>query len=44
VVLVARGRPVAVVGFTVRGGRIIAIDILADPARLHRVDLAALNN
>jgi hypothetical protein len=44
VVLVARGRPVAVVGFTVRGGRIIAIDILADPAWLRRVDLAALNN
>jgi RNA polymerase sigma factor (sigma-70 family) len=44
VVLVARGRPVAVVGFTVRGGRIIAIDILADPARLRRVDLAALDH
>ncbi len=44
VVLVARGRPVAVVGFTVRGGRIVAIDILADPARLRRLDLAALNN
>jgi RNA polymerase sigma factor (sigma-70 family) len=44
VVLVARGRPVAVVGFTVRGGRIIAIDILADPARLRRLDLAALDH
>jgi hypothetical protein len=44
VVLEARGRPVAVVGFTVRGGRIVAIDILADPARLRRLDLAALNN
>jgi RNA polymerase sigma factor (sigma-70 family) len=44
VVLVARGRPVAVVGFTVRGGRIIAIDILADPARLRRLDLATLDH
>jgi RNA polymerase sigma factor (sigma-70 family) len=44
VVLVARGRPVAVVGFTVRGERIIAIDILADPARLRRLDLATLDH
>jgi RNA polymerase sigma factor (sigma-70 family) len=44
VVLVARGRPVAAVGFTARGGRIVAIDIMADPARLRRLDPAALNN
>jgi RNA polymerase sigma-70 factor, ECF subfamily len=44
VVLVARGRPVAVVGFTIRGGKIVAIDILADPARLRQLDLAALDH
>ncbi|MFC4055538.1 sigma-70 family RNA polymerase sigma factor [Actinomadura syzygii] len=30
-------------GFTVRGGRIVAIDILADPERLRRLDLTALD-
>jgi RNA polymerase sigma factor (sigma-70 family) len=44
VVFAARGRPFAVVGFTIRGSRIAAIDILADPARLGRVDLATLTN
>jgi RNA polymerase sigma factor (sigma-70 family) len=38
------GRPVAVMGFTIRGGKITEIDILADPARLRRLDLAVLNN
>ena len=33
------GRPLAVMGFTVRGGKIVEIDILADPARLRRLDL-----
>jgi RNA polymerase sigma factor (sigma-70 family) len=41
VVFVA-GRPTAVMGFVVRGGRITAIDILADPARIGRIDLRAL--
>jgi hypothetical protein len=27
--------------FTVRGGKIVAIDVLADPARLDELDLAA---
>ena len=44
VVFVAGGRPFAVVGFMVRHGRIVEIDILADPERLRRVDLAALDN
>jgi RNA polymerase sigma factor (sigma-70 family) len=35
-----RGRPLSVLGFTVRGGRIVEIDILADPARLRALDLA----
>jgi RNA polymerase sigma factor (sigma-70 family) len=38
------GRLVAVMGFTVRGGKIVEIDILADPARLSRLDLTALDN
>ena len=44
VVFAAGGRPLAVVGFMVRHGRIVEIDILADPERLRRVDLAALDN
>jgi hypothetical protein len=37
VVVVMGGRPFAVVGFTVSHGRIAAIDLVADPARLQRV-------
>ena len=33
------GRLLAVMGFTVSGGKIVEIDILADPARLRRFDL-----
>jgi RNA polymerase sigma-70 factor, ECF subfamily len=33
------GRLLAVMGFTVRGGKILEIDILADSARLRRFDL-----
>ena len=38
------GRLLAVLGFTVRHDRIVEIDILADPARLRRLDLATLDN
>jgi RNA polymerase sigma factor (sigma-70 family) len=34
------GVPFSVGGFTIRGGRIVAIDILADPQRVRRLDLA----
>ena len=34
------GRPFAVLAFTVAGGRIVAVDVLADPDRLARLDLA----
>ena len=44
VVVTRDGRPFSVIGFTVRSARIVAIDILADPARLRRLDLAFLNN
>jgi RNA polymerase sigma factor (sigma-70 family) len=37
------GRPFSVGGITVRGGRIVEIDILADPERLSRVDLTILD-
>jgi RNA polymerase sigma-70 factor, ECF subfamily len=42
-VVVRDGRPYAVLGFTVRRGRIAEVDIVADPARLGRVDLAVLD-
>ncbi|WP_410564023.1 sigma-70 family RNA polymerase sigma factor [Amycolatopsis sp. cmx-4-61] len=43
VVATRDGRPFSVLGFTVSGGRIVEIDILADPARLSRLDLAVLD-
>src|ERR1700733_383671 len=36
------GQPFSVMGFTVRGGRIVEIDVLRDPARLSRLDLTIL--
>ena len=38
------GRPVSVLGFTVRGEKIVEIDILADPGRLRQLDLAVLDD
>jgi RNA polymerase sigma factor (sigma-70 family) len=43
VIAYERGRPVAVAGFTVRRGKIAAIDVLADPDRLRRLDLTMLD-
>jgi RNA polymerase sigma factor (sigma-70 family) len=37
------GEPFAVGGYTIKGGRIVEIDILADPERLSRLDLAILD-
>jgi RNA polymerase sigma factor (sigma-70 family) len=34
------GSPIAVVALTVRAGRVVHIDVLADPARLSQLDLA----
>ncbi|MFF3271214.1 sigma-70 family RNA polymerase sigma factor [Streptomyces chrestomyceticus] len=42
VVTVVDGAPVSVMGLTVVGGKIVAIDILADPERLRGLDLTAL--
>jgi RNA polymerase sigma-70 factor (ECF subfamily) len=41
-VIVIAGRPSAIMGFVVRGGRIAAIDVLADPERIARIDLSAV--
>ena len=43
VVAVRDGQPFSVLGFTVSGGRIVEIDILADPERLARLDLTVLD-
>jgi len=39
-----RGRPRVVFGFTITGGKIVEIDLIADPARLRRLDLAVLDD
>jgi Sigma-70, region 4 len=44
VVVAPHGRPLSVMGFTVRGGKIVEIDILADPARLEQLELAVLDD
>jgi RNA polymerase sigma factor (sigma-70 family) len=42
-VTIRRGQAVSVGAFTVRGGKVVAIDILADPARLRELDLTILD-
>jgi RNA polymerase sigma-70 factor (ECF subfamily) len=44
VVVAARGRPLFVMAFTVTGGKIVAIDVLADPERLQQLDLTGLDD
>jgi RNA polymerase sigma-70 factor (ECF subfamily) len=44
VVVVPQKRAVSVMAFTVVGGRIVAIDVLSDPARLGELDLSALED
>jgi Sigma-70, region 4 len=36
------GRLFAVIGFTIAGGKVVQMDILADPERLSRLDLSAI--
>ena len=43
VVVANAGRPLSVMAFAVVDGRIASIDVLADPERLARLDLSALN-
>ena len=38
------GRPFSVIGFTIAGGKVVEMDILADPDRLSRLDLSALES
>jgi RNA polymerase sigma factor (sigma-70 family) len=44
VVVAPRGRPFSVMAFTVRAGKIVAIDSLSDPARLRELDLTFLDD
>ena len=41
-VIFVQNRPVSVMAFVVSGGRVTAIDTIADPARIARLDLSAL--
>ena len=43
VVTVVDGRPFSVMGFTVANGRIVAVDVLADPERIERLNLSAID-
>ena len=36
------GRPRVVFSFSIKGGKIVEIDVLADPTRLRRLDLVPL--
>jgi RNA polymerase sigma factor (sigma-70 family) len=38
------GRLLSVIGFTIAGGKIVEMDILADPERLSRLDLSAIED
>jgi RNA polymerase sigma factor (sigma-70 family) len=44
VVVTVRGRPIAVMGFTVTGGKIVEIDAIANPERVRRIAAAVLND
>jgi RNA polymerase sigma factor (sigma-70 family) len=44
VVITVRGRPFAVMGFTVAEGKIVAIDAIADPERARRIAAAVLRD
>jgi RNA polymerase sigma-70 factor (ECF subfamily) len=44
VVIAPHGRVFSVMAFTVEGGKIVAIDALADPERLSRLDLAVFDD
>jgi RNA polymerase sigma-70 factor (ECF subfamily) len=44
VVVAPDGHPVSVLGFTVAGGRIVAVHALSDPARLQELDLTVFDD
>ncbi len=41
-IAISRGRPLSLLSVSVRGDRIVEVDILADPQRLNRLDLSWL--
>jgi hypothetical protein len=41
VVVFADGQPYSLIGFTIIGGKIVEINVLADPVRLSRLDLGS---
>jgi ketosteroid isomerase-like protein len=43
IVVARQGHPFSVMGFTVAGGKIVEIDVLADPKRLRHLDLTLLH-
>ncbi len=43
-IVAQQGRPISVAGFTVSRGKIVEIDILADPERLAQINLSTLTN
>ena len=43
-VITVGGQPVAVMGFTVSGGKIVEIDAIADPERVRRIAAAVLDD
>jgi RNA polymerase sigma factor (sigma-70 family) len=43
-VVVRDGAPFAVLAFTVSGGRIVELDVVADPVRLRQLDLSVLDD
>ncbi len=44
IVVAPRGRLLVVLGLTITRGKIVEIDVVADPARLRQLDLAVLND
>ncbi len=44
VIITLGGQPVAVMGFTVSGGKIVEMNSITDPERLRRLDLAVLGD
>ncbi|WP_327284487.1 MULTISPECIES: sigma-70 family RNA polymerase sigma factor [unclassified Streptomyces] len=42
VLALAEGKPLSVMAFTVKDGKVVALDILTDPQRLARIDLGAV--
>ena len=44
VVVAPRGRLFRALSFTIKRGKIVQVDVIADPERLRQLDLAVLND